>query len=226
VAGLLIQAGNVLSPTLIQWGSTTGFGDATNPGAMSDVFVRVGGYNDPSQNEVSTTVQLTVNHNYFILDNTWLWRADHDITGPVYDSQNPNDHGVIVNGDSVVMYGLAVEHALKDAVIWNGEGARVYFYQNELPYDVTQENFGDPGYTGYTVSDHVQTHNVWGGPGVYSYFRDNTVYTPSAVIAPTGGGIQFVQAFTRFLNGFGGITHIVNEDGAPVNTTNPLAYLC
>ena len=34
-------------------------------------------------------------------------------------------------------YGLAVEHTLGDQVVWKGDGGRTYFYQSELPYDVT-----------------------------------------------------------------------------------------
>ena len=35
-------------------------------------------------------------------------------------------------------YGLAVEHALGDQVVWKGDGGR-RFYQSELPYDVTRD---------------------------------------------------------------------------------------
>jgi hypothetical protein len=35
----------------------------------------------------------------------------------------------------VTMYGLFVEHYQQYQTIWNGNGGRTYFYQNELPYD-------------------------------------------------------------------------------------------
>jgi len=103
--------------------------------------------------------------------------------------------------------------------------AAFFFYQNELPYDVTQENFGNPGFSGYQVAQNVLSHNAY-GVGVYSYFRDYVVETPSAILAPTRPGIVFVSPFTRFLNGLGAITHILNDLGNPVNDSHPLAYLC
>jgi len=45
-------------------------------------------------------------------------------------------------------YGLAVEHAEQDLTVWNGERGRTYFYQSELPYGVTQADYGDKGYAG------------------------------------------------------------------------------
>jgi hypothetical protein len=36
-----------------------------------------------------------------------------------------------------------VEHTLGDLLDWQGERGRTYFYQSELPYDVTQANYGD-----------------------------------------------------------------------------------
>jgi hypothetical protein len=37
---------------------------------------------------------------------------------------------------------------LKDLTVWSGENGRTYFYQSELPYCVSQAEFGAPGYTG------------------------------------------------------------------------------
>jgi len=221
IGGVLLQAGKVLSPSLISWGTTNKYGNATNPGFMYDIFVRVGGTNDPKQNQVMADAMVTINHNYVVLDNSWLWRADHDITGNVVNSQNPSKNGLVVNGDSVVTYALAVEHQLEDGVVWNGEAGRSYFFQCELPYDVTQENFGAPGFSGYKVT--AKTHTAW-GTGIYSFFRDAAVTTPSAIKAtPTA---QFIHPFTRFLSGLGSITHIVNNQGNTVNLGSPLAYIC
>jgi len=79
---------------------------------------------------------VTINSSNIIYDNTWLWRADHDIVGGVYNSQNPVASGLIVHGNDVTIYGLAVEHTLGNLVEWYGENGDVYFYQSELPYDV------------------------------------------------------------------------------------------
>jgi len=216
-----VQAGKTKSPTLVSWGDTKNFGNAANPGFMYDIFVRVGGTNDPKQGQVSTNAMVTINHKFVVLDNSWLWRADHDVTGNVVNSENPSLNGLVVNGDSVTTYALAVEHQLQDGVVWNGENGKSYFYQCELPYDVSQQNFGAPGYAGYLVT--AKQHQAW-GTGVYSFFRDNTVTTPSAIKAP--GSATFVHPFTRYLSGFGSISHIVNNNGAAVNVTAPLAYIC
>merc|ERR1719221_1270517 len=101
-------------------------------------------------------------------DNMWLWRADHDITGLVRNGQNPAKHGLIVTGDHVTIYGLAVEHTLEDLVQWAGQHGETYFFQSELPYDVTP-SFGDAGYVGYRVNDTVATHRAV-ATGVYHFF--------------------------------------------------------
>jgi len=88
---------------------------------MSDVFARVGGPNDQYKNGVSTGSMVIVNSGWTIIDNVWLWRADHDITGSVVKSNNPVDNGMIINGDNVIAYGLAAEHTLGNLVEWNGE---------------------------------------------------------------------------------------------------------
>ena len=36
-----------------------------------------------------------------------------------------------------------------DLTDWRGESGSTFFYQSELPYDVTQAEYGDKGYTGY-----------------------------------------------------------------------------
>jgi len=43
IAGLLLEAGPVKTPTLLRWGVTKQQGKQNLPGVMSDVFVRVGG---------------------------------------------------------------------------------------------------------------------------------------------------------------------------------------
>eukprot|EP01126_Amoeba_proteus_P061068 TRINITY_DN8156_c0_g1_i3.p1 TRINITY_DN8156_c0_g1~~TRINITY_DN8156_c0_g1_i3.p1 ORF type:complete len:379 (+),score=75.47 TRINITY_DN8156_c0_g1_i3:657-1793(+) len=227
VAGILFDAGPVKSQNQILWGDSTNFGNPSNPGIAQDLFGRVGGSNNPNVQQVSTVVMVTINQRHVIVDNAWLWRADHDITGGgVYSLDNPSDNGLVVNGDGVVAYGLAVEHQLKDAVVWNGEGGESYFYQCELPYDVNQQNFGDPGYCGYKVGSKVNQHSSWGA-GVYCFFRDNIVTVRSAILAPSGGGVSFVHPFTKFLNGNGQINHVLNGLGSPVNISGAgLSYVC
>lgn len=178
VAGLLLQAGpsavgdSTPAPVLLQWGTGGHAGSAAAPGLMHDLFVRVGGPDGTKANPVKAATMVHVQSGHVIGDNLWLWRADHAAGGPVSYSTNPVEHGLVVDGDDVTMYGLAVEHTTKDLTVWNGERGATYFYQSELPYGATQAEFGDAGYCGYRVAPHVKQHGGW-GVGVYSFFRDN-----------------------------------------------------
>lgn len=53
-----------------------------------------------------------VNSGNVIIDNTWLWRADHAVSGLVVNEENPVEAGLVVYGDNVIGYGVAVEHTL------------------------------------------------------------------------------------------------------------------
>ena len=46
IAGLLLEAGETKSGTLLNWGNDISKGSSIKPGVISDVFVRVGGAND------------------------------------------------------------------------------------------------------------------------------------------------------------------------------------
>lgn len=84
---------------------------------------------------------VVINQMYTVIDNAWLWRADHDVGGnggaPVTGSKNPVQTGLIVNGSHVKAYGLMSEHTLGDLVQWNGDFGTTIFFQSEMPYDVT-----------------------------------------------------------------------------------------
>ena len=69
-----------------------------------------------------------------IIDNTWLWRADHTVNGLVYNYSNPVFNGLVVTGNDVIAYGLAVEHTLADLVAWTGGATS----RAVLPIDVGQ----------------------------------------------------------------------------------------
>lgn len=237
VASVLLQAGPKNAECLLRWGnpsvgadndnnikvsedgsvhlSSIG-GNGNNPGFMHDVFMRVGG---PEDYEVMVDAMLIVENGNVIGDNLWLWRADHTVNGSVTNGTNPCQNGAIINGDNVVMYGLAVEHTLQDQVIWNGENGQTYFFQCELPYDVTQENFGDMGFVGFRVNEQVQTHESHGA-GVYHYFRDDAVVIETAIKVPKHLERSFTGALTSFLNGQGTCKHILNNAG---NATSPLS---
>jgi len=165
--------------------------------------------------EVMTNTMIQINSSNVVGDNLWLWRADHE--GPrnsgVTHSRNKVWNAMQVNGDNVIIYGLFAEHALHDQVVWNGENGKTFFFQCELPYDVTQQNFGDAGYSGYVIGDHVKEHDLRGA-GVYTFFRDFDVHASSGFRAPEdANGIRLQNIFCVFLNGQGGIDHVLNEKG-------------
>jgi len=228
VAGVLLQAGSKRSDVLLEWGTEIYGGDASNPGVLSDVFVRVGG---PDYFETFADVILSVKTGHVIGDNLWLWRADHSVSGSVYNGDNPCYHGAVIDADDVTMYGLAVEHTLSDLTQWNGDRGRSYFYQSELPYDVTQEGWGDAGYVGYRVADNITSHQAFGA-GVYHYFRDNNVTTYTGIVAPDTTA-NFTSPVGVFLNGLGTMEHVLNDQGGTTGPYEPtdvpgahVVYVC
>lgn len=232
LAGLLLQAGpphpgsGAVAPSLVQWGMGTHAGSAKSPGMLHDIFMRVGGPDGMPGSPVAVTTMLMIRSGHVIGDNLWLWRADHTGKGTVSYESNRCDHGLLVEGDDVSMYGLAVEHAEKDLTVWSGERGRTFFYQSELPYGVTQAQFGDQGYAGYRVADGVQTHDAR-GVGVYAFFRDHNVSVASGIVCPPALESSFIAPLTVFLSGHGGIRHVINDKGnasmAPTTTVN---YVC
>jgi hypothetical protein len=222
VAGVLLQAGPVgaslgsaegaTAPALLQWGTGGFAGSASAPGFMHDVFARVGGPDGTPADPVAVDTMVHIKSGHVIGDNMWFWRADHATGGAVTYSSNACDHGLVVDGDDVTMYGLATEHTLKDLTLWNGERGSTYFYQSELPYGVTQAEFGDPGYAGYRVAKNVTQHQGW-GVGVYSFFRDHNVTAKSGIVCPPALEKSFVNPLSVFLNGHGGIQHVINDKG-------------
>ncbi|PJI93779.1 adenylyl cyclase [Luteimicrobium subarcticum] len=215
IAGITVDAGAVKSDVLVQVGTAgTTKGDATDPTTLSDVFVRVGGAH---AGKVETAIQ--VNTPYTLLDDIWSWRADHG-AGVGWD-QNTADHGLVVNGAHVTATGLFVEHYQKQQVVWNGESGTTVFFQSEIPYDPpTQSAWMDgdrKGYAAYAVAPDVKHHSA-SGLGVYSFF-DTTrndgsdIRLESAITAPVTKDVTFTHAVSRFLNGVGGINHVVNDAG-------------
>jgi hypothetical protein len=221
LGGVMFDAGAMSSPTLLEVGEAGSSRDhATNPTSLFDVFCRIGG---GSPGTAASCV--TINSNHVIGDNFWLWRADHG-SGVGWDSNRSNT-GLIVNGNNVTIYGLAVEHFQQYQTMWNGNGGQVFFYQSELPYDppnqAAWQHAGINGYASYKVGDSVTTHDAW-GVGVYSAFRQ-AVVSETAIEAPSQPGVRFHHAQTVFLNGNGGINHILNNTGAAVTTNSRRATL-
>ena len=201
VGALLLEASTTNCPTLLQVGEEGDMAShAADPTIIYDIFARVGG---PGPG--STDAMVTINSNDVIGDNAWLWRADHG-AGATWDGAK-NKHGVIVNGNNVIYYGLAVEHTQENQTVWNGNGGRLYFYQSEMPYDVPN---GLKGFASYKLGSAVTTHLAW-GVGIYSFNHGNTIY-PNAIETPSAPGIKFTH-IVLFKGGGGGITNTINGVG-------------
>ena len=230
VSGLIFDAGPVTSPVLLQIGeeggsngAQVGHSDVDDPISLSDVFFRIGG-----ATAGSATTSLIVNSDNTLLDDLWVWRADHG--NGVGWTANTADTGVVVNGNNVTAYGLFVEHFQKFEVIWNGNGGSVIFFQNELPYDppsqaAWMEAPGVDGFAAFKVADNVTSFNGF-GMGSYSFFnRGIDIFAAHAFEVPmslsAGSLHDLLTVFLDPKNGSGGILHVVNDAGGSSTKANP-----
>ena len=220
LSGLIIDAGPVNSPALLTVG-TPGPGSAGDPDLIQDVFFRIGG---AETTPVSATVSLLDNASNSIIDDVWAWRADHG--NAVGWTLNTADTGVVVAGNNVTAYGLAVEHYQKDEVIWSGQGGTDIFFQNEMPYDPPSQSAWmvsptQDGYPSFLVSPSVKTFQGY-GLGSYCFFNKGVaIFSAMGFQAPDTSGVQFTNVFTRFLSGSGGINSVINGTGAAVDSASP-----
>ncbi len=232
LAGMIFDAGDQNSPALLEFGAGRGEPDHhgrhslhsfsaqrhdhmnADPPAIQDVFFRIGGAT-PGK----ATNSLLLNGDNTIVDDVWAWRADHG--NGVGWNQNTADTGVIVNGNNVTAYGLFVEHYQKYQTIWNGQGGTDIFYQSEMPYDPPSQaawmaGSTTLGYPSFAVSPRVKTFQGY-GMGVYCFFdQEIPIHASTAIQVPVTTGVQLHDLLTVFLNGSGGIDHVVNNTGAPV----------
>jgi hypothetical protein len=220
LSGLIIDAGPVNSPVLLSVG-TPGPGNANDPDLIQDIFFRIGG---AETTPVSATVSLLDNASNSIIDNLWAWRADHG--NDVGWTVNQADNGVIVTGNNVTAYGLAVEHYQKNEVIWSGQGGTDIFFQNEMPYDPPSQSAWmasptEDGYPAFLVTPNVKTFQGY-GMGSYIVFIDTsaTLFAQEAFQAPDTPGVQFHDLLAVYLGGSGGDQSIINGVGGPVTSTN------
>ena len=211
VAGLIVDAGPVTSPVLMQIGEK-GHQEQQNSNdiLLADVFFRDGG-----ETEGKTVNNLEVNADNTIIDHTWIWRADHG-NGVGWD-KNLSATGLIVNGNDVTAYGVFVEHHQQFQVVWNGERGRTYLYQSEIPYDPpTQAAYtsapGTDGWAAYKVGANVREHEAW-GLGVYSVFTHPEVWVSRAIEAPQAPRVRFHDMITVCLLTHGGIRNIADDTG-------------
>ncbi|WP_284746818.1 chitobiase/beta-hexosaminidase C-terminal domain-containing protein [Amycolatopsis sp. RTGN1] len=212
--GLLFDAGTTNSQALLTVGqSGSSASHAANPTTVQDVFFRIGG-----AIAGKATNSLIVNSANTIIDHIWAWRADHGNGGTVGWNTNTADTGLVVNGANVLATGLFVEHYQKYQVIWNGQGGKTIFFQNEMPYDVpNQASWNAPsgvaGYAAYKVAANVTSHEAW-GLGSYCFFDTNpAVSSYHAFEVPNNSGVRFHSLLSVSLNYRGTITHVINDTG-------------
>jgi hypothetical protein len=218
IAGLLFDAGTTNSPVLLQVGpnGSAGTSHSGNPTSIQDVFFRIGG-----AGAGKATNSLVVNSSNTIIDHIWAWRADHG--SGVGWTTNTADNGLTVNGNNVTAYGLFVEHYQKYNVVWNGQGGKTIFFQNELPYDPPNQaaymNGSTRGYAAYKVADSVTSHEAW-GVGSYCYFNvDPSIVDEHSFEVPNNAGVKFHDLLTVSLGGNGVINHVINSTGAAAQGT-------
>lgn len=218
ISGFVVDAGPTNSKSLFVVGQSGSSNDHTgNPAALHDISCRVGG-----AGKGRTTACLTINSRDVILDNTWLWRADHGDGANWYD--NPSLNGIVVNGANVTAYGLFSEHFQEYQTLWNGENGTVYMYQSELPYDPPNQDAwqhdGVAGWASYKVANSVKQHKAL-GMGVYAFFH-NRVRVDSAIESPNVPGVTPQHIVTVWLGQAEGseVTHIINGWGDTANSRN------
>ena len=210
---------------LLDIGSWIGHGhnasrDASDPGALQDVFFRIGG---PHVGKALTG--LVVGRDNTILDDIWAWRADHG--NGVGWTSNTSDTGVVITGDNVVATGLFVEHFQKYDLFWAGENGKTIMFQNEMPYDPPNQaawQHGNVlGWAAYKVADWVKTHEGW-GLGVYCFLNvDPTIHATRAIEVPVRPGVKLHDILDLSISNSGTIDHVVNDVGPATNaTTSPV----
>ncbi len=221
LSGMIFDAGPKTSPVLLQLGGPRAArtGRRGDPSLVQDVFFRIGG-----ATAGSATNSLVVNSSDVILDDVWAWRADHG--AGVGWTGNVADTGLVVNGNNVTAYGLAVEHYQKNEVIWNGQGGEDIFFQNEMPYDPPSQAAwmsgpATDGYPAFLISARVSSFSGY-GLGSYCFFNQGVpIESATAFSVPDTPGVQLNDVLTRFLNGSGSIDHVVNGTGAAVTADSP-----
>ncbi|MBS1805374.1 MAG: coagulation factor 5/8 type domain-containing protein [Acidobacteria bacterium] len=215
VAGVLIDAGEKISPVLMEVGREgSRTSHARNPIGLHDVFFRDGG-----AAVGRAKVNLQIDANDTVIDHTWIWRADHG-SGVGWTS-NLSNNGLTVNGNNVTAYGLFVEHHQQFQVLWKGEHGRTYFYQSEIPYDPPDQPsytsaHGVNGWASYKVADGVASHEAW-GLGIYSVFRQRNVNLTRAIEVPVQPEVRFHHMITVALDDKGEISNVINDKGGPTH---------
>jgi len=192
VAAILVDAGVPVgateSPALVHW---QGAG-----GVLSDMFSRVGAFKYERGSKGScmptrTDALVQMDGGNTVVDNTWLWHADHDDCYTASDKCY-SGYGMLVQGDGVSIYGLKVEHVYKDHVNWKGNRGKMVFLQEELPYH--QLSYGSDGNVGYRVDPSVTEHHAY-ALGVYIVGVCGNMRNVTAISAPNTASLHNMVAW-------------------------------
>ncbi|HVY25880.1 MAG TPA: discoidin domain-containing protein [Polyangiaceae bacterium] len=246
LAGILVDAYTTSSPVLVEVGPVgSSASHAANPTSLHDVFTRIGGGTWVGKAAVS----LQINSKNTIIDHIWLWRADHsDTPGVVGWSINTAANGLVVNGSDVTAYGSFVEHFQQHEILWNGNNGKMFFLQNEKPYDAPSQaaymNGSSYGYPSLKVDPAVTAFEGY-ATGTYAVFTMNacttnadcstgTCGTDLFCVAPAGGmmvdrsfelpdaqaGVKMRNLLALSLTNKGKINNLVNTNGMAANAAD------
>lgn len=229
IASLLFDA-HYNSRTLLQAGTKNDKNDhSANPTLLADLFFRVGGF---VSTNVNVDISLEINSSDVIGDHFWIWRADHG--QGVGWVNNTAKNGLVVNGNFVTIYGLFDEHFQEYGALWNGEKGRLYFLQNETPYDVLKQSDymshdgTVKGYAAYKVADSVNYHEAY-MMGIYDVFINTggaQIAVANSIEVPDSKGVKVHNAcdvristdnmggFMSVINGQVQSTYFVNGAGS------------
>ena len=79
----------------------------------------MGGPDGTAANPVAANTMVHVKSGHVIGDDHWFWRADHAAGGAVTYDSNACQHGLVVEGDDVTMYGSLPSRAhAHDFKVW------------------------------------------------------------------------------------------------------------
>lgn len=239
ICGLIIEAGQNLTKTLIQIGENIADDNDNTlfdfPCFLHDITIRVGGANQnlydnnlSSQRKASTLCMITINANYVICDNIWLLRTEYDYIGEVNSATDYYcENALIVNGNYVNIFGLTAEHTLEDIVIWNGEFGLTCSCKIELPINIPavyNNNYNEIlwDFTGYKVNSNVKNHYSY-GLGIFHQFKNSiklqdiiiSTICDSAIIAPDHLIANFIGSYVFNAhiqnNNYSVIKNIINK---------------
>ena len=231
VAGLMFDATPARSTYLLAAGNKDASADhSANPTLLADLCLRVGGYYSVP---VHADIAAFINSNNVIGDKFWVWRADHGVGALIDWDKNTSRNGVVVRGNDVTIYGLFCEHFHEYNTLWMGERGKVFFYQNELPYDPHYQNLYKShngtvdGWSAFKVANNVNEFYAI-GLGMYCVFLANDgsdhtstrepIYVQNAMEVPHKEKVVVENACTVYIGSpnNGGIRSIINGTGQSV----------